>query len=51
MDKKENKELLEKIKYGVALAYRRLIEKKKQEDGELIYSVNGKIVRVKAKDV
>ncbi|WP_203558371.1 hypothetical protein [Bacteroides sp. 224] len=51
MDNKERTELVEKIRRGVALAYRRLIEQKKREDGELIFSQNGKIVRVKARDI
>lgn len=49
MDKKED--INEKIKRGVKLAYRRLIEKKQREDGELIYSIDGKIVRIRARDI
>lgn len=49
MDKKED--INEKIKRGVKLAYRRLIMQKQREDGELIYSIDGKIVRVRARDI
>jgi hypothetical protein len=45
------KELKRKILEGVALAYRKLVEQKKKEDGELVFSVNGKIVVVKARDL
>lgn len=51
MDKNEKEELSKKIIRGVNLAYRRLIEKKQREDGELIYSIDGKIVRIRARDI
>ena len=36
----------------VALAYERLVEQKKKEDGELVFArEDGKIVKVKAKDL
>ncbi|MBX2964701.1 MAG: hypothetical protein KF845_01055 [Cyclobacteriaceae bacterium] len=44
-------EVSEKITEGVILAVKRLIEKTKKEDGELVISKNGKIVRVKARDL
>ncbi|SHF42956.1 hypothetical protein [Dysgonomonas macrotermitis] len=34
---------------GLNLSYTRLIEKKQKEDGNLIFSKNGKIVKVKAR--
>jgi hypothetical protein len=51
MSKSESLHLLEKITSGVQLAVKRLIEQTKKEDGELVISRNGKIVRVKARDL
>ena len=51
MNKIEEEDIHEKIKRGVQLAYRRLIEQKQREDGELVYSINGKIVHVRARDI
>jgi len=51
MDKKEIEEIREKILKGMALAYERLVEQKKKEDGELVFSENGEIVTVKARDL
>jgi len=45
------KVLNENILKGIALAYERLVLKTRQEDGELILSQNGQIVRVKARDI
>lgn len=50
MDKRTD-ELRDKLILGINLAVRKLIEKKSQTDGELIYSNEGKIIRVKAKDL
>jgi len=36
---------------GVHLSFERLVLKKRQEDGELIFSQNDQIVRVKARDI
>jgi len=44
-------ELRSKILKGIDLAVERLIHKKQKEDGELVFSQNGKIVIVKAKDL
>jgi len=40
-----------KILEGMQLAVSRLIEKTRLEDGELVFSKEGKIVRVKARDL
>ncbi len=40
-----------KIIEGLKLAYNRLLEQKQKEDGELIFSHEGKIVKVKARDL
>lgn len=45
------KELSDKITLGVNLAIQRLIEQTKKEDGELVVSNNGKVVRIKARDI
>ena len=48
----EVQQMEENILRGVALAYERLVEQKKKEDGELVFArEDGKIVKVKAKDV
>ena len=51
MTKEEIKEMQEKIDAGILLARKRLIEKTKKEDGELVVVRDGKVVRVKAKDL
>lgn len=43
--------LNEKILKGIALAHERLVLKKRKEDEELIFSQNGQIVRIKARDI
>jgi hypothetical protein len=40
-----------KLARGLDLSFERLVLKKRQEDGELIFSQNGQIVRVKARDI
>ena len=51
MSKDASDELLDKVTEGVKLSIKRLIERTKKEDGELVFSKNGKIVRVKARDL
>ena len=43
--------LIEKIKKGLELSFQKLVERTKKEDGELVFSNNGKIVRIKARDI
>jgi len=43
MSTAESDQLLEKITEGVKLAIRRLIERRKKEDGDLIISRDGKL--------
>ena len=50
-DKLNTTELRSKILKGIDLAVERLVRKKQKEDGELIFSHNGQIVVVKAKDL
>lgn len=51
MSEIEVQQLEEKILRGIELAYQRLVEQKKREDGELVFSQEGKIVVVKARDL
>lgn len=51
MSEIELKQLQEKINAGILLARKRLVEKAKKEDGELVVVRDGKVVRVKAKDL
>lgn len=51
MTKEERDKIFEKITEGVNLAIKRLIEKTKKEDGELVISQDGKVVVVKARDL
>ncbi|WP_192823035.1 hypothetical protein [Rufibacter sp. LB8] len=43
--------LREKILKGLDLAVERLIRKKQKEDGELVFSKDGQVVTVKARDL
>lgn len=40
-----------KILQGIELAFQRLVEKKSKENGELIFSKDGQIIRIKAKEI
>jgi hypothetical protein len=51
MSSQEASGLREKFMNGVNKAMQRLIEQTKKEDGELVISRNGKIIRVKARDL
>jgi len=50
-DKLNTTDLRSKILKGIDLAVERLIRKKQKEDGELVFSQNGQIIVVKAKDL
>ena len=50
-DKLNTTELRNKILKGIDLAVERLILKKQKEDGELVFSKNGQVVVIKAKDL
>lgn len=45
------KEVSDKITQGVRLAAKRLIERTQKVDGELVISRDGKIIRVKAREL
>ena len=51
MTQAEMDSTIDKITKGVKLSIERLIERTKKEDGELVISQNGKVVRVKARDI
>ena len=51
MSEVEIKQMQEKINAGILLARTRLIEKTKKEGGELVIVRDGKVVRIKAKDL
>lgn len=51
MTKEEVNIMSDKIIKGVELAYQRLIIAKAKEDGELVFSRDGKIVKIKARDL
>ena len=51
MTQSEIDSTIDKITKGVKLSIQRLIERTKKEDGELVFSKDGKIVRVKARDL
>lgn len=51
MTKENIKDLRSKILQGIDLAYTRLLIAKQKEDGELVISRNGEIVKVKARDL
>lgn len=45
------KDLRTRILKGIKMSYSRLLASKQKEDGELVISHKGKIVRVKAKEL
>ena len=51
MSEIEIKQMQEKINAGILLARKRLIEKTTTEDGELVVVRDGKVVRIKARDL
>ena len=51
MSEIEIKQMQEKIDAGILLAQKRLIEKTKKEDRELVVVRDGKVVRIKARDL
>ncbi len=51
MTKEDIKEMREKILQGIELSYSRLLASKQKNDEELVFSRNGKIIKVKARDL
>jgi hypothetical protein len=50
-DKVNNAEIREKIRSGLHLAFKKLVTYKAKNDGFLVFSDNGKIIKVQAKDI
>ncbi len=42
--------LKSKLKKGLDLSFKKMLEAKKKNDGVLVFSRNGKIVKIKARD-
>lgn len=51
MSELEQKRLRDKIMKGLKLSFERLVHEKKQKNEDLIFSRNGKIIKIKAKDI
>ena len=51
MSEQEVREFEENVVKGANLAFQRLVNEKKKEKGELVFSKNGYIFRVKAADL
>ena len=51
MNEQEAKEFEENIVNGANIAFQRLVSQTKKENGELVFSRNGQIFRVKAADL
>ena len=51
MTKEEVEVMRNKILQGIELAYQRLLIEKQKDDSELVFSHNGKIVAIKARDL
>ena len=51
MSEQEVREFEENIVKGANIAFQRLVVEKKKENGELVFSKNGRIFRVKAADL
>ena len=46
-----NQKLKEKILKGLDLTFKKLVKTKRQTDGVFVFSENGKIIKVKARDM
>ena len=51
MTKSQTETLREKILKGTHLSFQRLLERTAKEDGYLVISKDGKVVRVRARDL
>jgi len=51
MRKSEISKMKKQILAGIELAYKKLLETKSREDGELVFSKEGKIVKIKAREI
>ena len=48
---KKGEEIKEKLLLGLAISFKKLVQQKALTDGELIFSKEGKIIRIKARDL
>ncbi|MDR0995447.1 MAG: hypothetical protein LBL81_04060 [Tannerella sp.] len=51
MDEQEIRQFEENVVKGANIAFQRLVSQKKQENGELVFSRNGHVFRIKAADI
>ena len=51
MDEQEIRQFEESVVKGANIAFQRLVTQKKRENGELVFSRNGQIFRVKAEEL
>jgi len=51
MTKVEIKDMRTKILKGIEMSYNKLLSERQKENGELIFSENGKVINVKARDL
>lgn len=51
MTKVELKDMRTKILQGIEMSYNKLLSERQEEDGELLFSENGKVVKVKAREL
>lgn len=51
MSTTESDQLVDKITAGVKLSIQRLIERTKKEDGELVVFRDGKVLKIKAREL
>jgi len=51
MDETEIKIMRTKILQGIEISFNKLLSERQKEDGELIFSENGKVMNVKARDL
>lgn len=49
--KKDMDEFREKLKIGLELTWKKLLEEKRKNDGTFVFSQNEKIVKIKARDI
>ncbi len=48
---KQKDNFTSRLEKGLRLSFKRLVKSKQQTNGVLIFSENGKIIKVKAKDI
>jgi len=51
MKHSEIAKMKKQILAGIELAYKKLVESKSREDGELVFSKEGKIIKIKAREL